>query len=173
METSIKEIEGKEVVEFSGPCPVCNKVITFNVSNDLRVNSNQLAAGIYEMFLNNNEVCFECRLKLENWVKVHKEFCLSKGLDYRAVGNRILEKMGKKPVIGLTTLVSEEIEPEAVQNEILKEEDEADELVSKEAEEVSKEEDFKNEVLKEVTLQDLVSPEEEVIIETLKGGDEK
>ena len=163
METEIKAVEGKELVLMSGKCSICNKVITFDVANDMRVSSNQLAVGIYEMFFNNNEVCFECRLKLESWVKAHKEFCNEKSLNYRDIGNQFLKKMGKQPVIGITTVVSEET------NEVFNAETEEDNKVSVDEDKVKEEEEFQDEVSQE----EIVSPEEELIINELKGGDEK
>lgn len=104
--------EGKEQVISTGKCPVCDKEIVFTQDIIRRDRYEELAGSLYQLFLTNNEVCFSCNCVLCNWVKAHKGLCDRKHITYREVGNKYLEKQGKKPIIGLT-LVSNDEEEEA------------------------------------------------------------
>ena len=88
---------------LEGKCPVCNEGISFSVDNDMRIRANQLAGQLFEWFLSNNEICFNCRVIFEKWCREHAYFCEKHGLSYREVANKFLEKSGKEAIIGINT----------------------------------------------------------------------
>ena len=99
METKI--VDNQCIIE--GNCPVCDKLISFSVENDMRIRANQIAGQVYEWFLNNNEFCFECRVLFEKWIKEHKGFCTENKIGTREVANKFLQKAGKEQIIGINT----------------------------------------------------------------------
>lgn len=94
--------EGKEQVTSKGKCPLCNNEIVFIQSIVRKDWSEALASKLYECFLMNNELCFKCRHLCEAWIKEHKELCIKHDLKYRDIGNKLLEKQGKEPIIGIS-----------------------------------------------------------------------
>jgi len=100
--------EGKEKVVSKGNCPMCGLVIEFTQSIERKDWSEALASNLYECFLMNNELCFNCRHLCEAWIREHKELCLKHNLQYRDIGNKVLEKQGKLPIIGVSNEIEEE-----------------------------------------------------------------
>lgn len=98
--STLVDNEGKQAVISIGKCPVCDKGITFEQIIDKKDWAEALCGSLYELFLMNHEVCFSCRVAFEGWIREHKELADKKGITYRDVGNKYLEKIGKKPVIG-------------------------------------------------------------------------
>lgn len=99
------ENEGKQAVISKGLCPVCSQVITFEQIIDRKDWTEALCGSLYELFLQNHEVCLSCRNLFEKWIKEHKELADRKHITYRDVGNKYLEKLGKEPIIG--TIIEE------------------------------------------------------------------
>jgi hypothetical protein len=106
--------EGKDKVISKGQCPVCAKDIVFDLDIVNRDKTEALVGSLYELFLLNHELCFSCRSLFERWCREHKEFCEKHHIGFREVGNKFLEKAGKKPVIGLNTQEQEEEATEEV-----------------------------------------------------------
>jgi len=107
---------------FKRLCPICGKVlIRYNEEGEER--HKQLERFLFETLEEVNEPCFECWLRLNRWIKEHKELCDKKKLSYYDVGNAILKKRGSKERMGFG---SKELEEE-LENEAAKE---AKELVN-------------------------------------------
>jgi hypothetical protein len=100
--------EGKDKVISTGKCPICDKVITFELDIENRSWNEELAGNLYQLFLLNHEICSSCRSLCEKWLKEHRDLALKLHLTYREVGNKLLEKRGKSVRIGEKSQVEEE-----------------------------------------------------------------